>query len=111
RIRVVRGGPCFDACTVRGTSTSDGWHGYKGVACNGEVRIQANDDTLTKTPFDPGTAWHVYRLEVKGTRLRFYVDRGLLLETNDNRYLTGGQVGLESNGTQLEVSSFKVITV
>ncbi|HEY6405857.1 MAG TPA: hypothetical protein VIY29_00160, partial [Ktedonobacteraceae bacterium] len=68
-----------------------------------------NNDVLTQTPFDPQNNWHIYRLEAKGTRLRLYVDGGLSLETNDNRYLTGGQMGLKSNYTQLEVSSFKVI--
>lgn len=108
RIRVVRGNPAFDAGSVRGSASSNGWTGYKIVINNGQAAIASNSDTLTQTPFDPGITPHLYRLEVKGTRLRLYIDGGLSLEANDNRYLTGGQTGLKSFGTQLEVTSFKI---
>lgn len=59
--------------------------------------------------FQPGSGWHTYRLEVQGNNLKFLIDEALALETSDNRYLSGGQVGLWSDEVQLNIRSFKVI--
>lgn len=59
--------------------------------------------------FEPGTDWHTYRLEVKGNTIKFLIDGALVLKTSDNRYLSGGQVGLWNDEVQLNVRSFKVM--
>jgi hypothetical protein len=59
--------------------------------------------------FDPGTKWHTYRLEVKGNTIKFFIDEAPVMETSDNRYLSGGQVGLWNDNVQLNVRSFKVM--
>lgn len=112
RMQIVRGNNCVDM-NIRGTASGNDWQGYKAhIGCNGEVSLSAKDnDTLTKASFDPTTAWHVYRLEVKGASIRLLVDGGLLLNTSDNRYLTGSQVGIKSFSTQINISSYKVFVV
>ena len=110
--------PCF-YITFRGTSLSDGWQGYAAVVCanssNGQaVQIVAIDttnnifDILSNAPFDPQNAWHSYRVEVKGTAIKFFVDGGLLLSADDSRFLGAGQIGLLSEYMQVKLNSFKV---
>ncbi len=109
RMQMVRGNNCVDI-TTRGTATGGDWQGYKASVCNGNVQItSSNGDTLTQASFDPTTAWHVYRFEVKGASLKLFVDNGLLLTTSDNRYLMGSQVGIKSFSTQVNISSYKVL--
>lgn len=110
--------PCFYVA-IRGTSSSNGWQGYAAVVCANlghgpAVQIVAVDstnnvfDVLTTTPFDPQSAWHDYRVEAKGTSIKFFVDGGLLLSADDSRYLNAGQVGLWSEYMQVKLSSFKI---
>ncbi len=110
RVHVIAGWPCFDVA-LRGTSTPDGWHGYKAAVCDQKIRLQADNAILATVPFNPGTIWHTYRFEVEGSHLVFFVDGQPLAETHDTRYHTGGQVGLKSYGTQLEIRSFQVIAL
>lgn len=126
RIQVVstasyQGGTCF-GITVRGVSNTNGWQGYQADVdidgCSsegGDARILGsqfpNDFSLARTPFHPGNSWHIYRVEVKGNDIKFLIDGSLVVEVNDNKYLSGGQVGLWSYGVQLNVSSFKVIAL
>lgn len=104
--------PCFDI-TIRGFQLGDVWQGYKAsVGCDGNVTIKVStgtDAVLVHDRFNPGNAWHTYCFEARDTNIRLFVDGNLTLQTNDNRYLSGGQVGLKSFRTQLSVSSFKVI--
>lgn len=97
-VHVIAGWPCFDMA-LRGTSTPDGWHGYKAAVCDEKIRLQADNAILATVPFNPGTIWHSYRFEVKGSHLTFFVDGHPLAETHDTRYRSGGQVGLKSYGT------------
>lgn len=110
--------PCF-YITLRGTALSDGWQGYVAVVCanssNGQaVQIAAIDttnnifDVLSNAPFDPQNTWHSYRVEVKGTTIKFFVDGGLLLSADDSRFLGAGQIGLLSEYMEVKLSSFKV---
>ena len=108
---------------VRSEDQGRYWVGYSPYPCpNGRcdryALIGAGDhfysavsgtNLIAKTNFEPGTGWHSYRVEVQGTSIRLLVDGALLLETTDSRYLSGGQVGLWSSGTQINVRSFKVI--
>ena len=55
--------------------------------------------------------WHTYRMEVKGNTIKFLIDGAPIVETADNRYLTGGKVGLWSDNAQISVRSFKVIAL
>ncbi len=110
RVHVIAGWPCFDVA-LRGTSTPDGWHGYKAAVCDQKIRLQADNAILATVPFNPGTVWHSYRFEVKDSLLTFFVDGRPLAETHDSQYRTGGHVGLKSYGTQLEIRSFQVIAL
>ena len=66
-------------------------------------------EQLGQVRFDVGNNWHTYRLEAKGTKLSFLIDGKTLLEVNDSRYSSGGQLGFKSYETQLNIRSFKVI--
>lgn len=109
RLRVIRNSTCF-SISLRGTSVTED-KAYKGGVCMGVARIEVNRDILATTPFDDGNAWHIYRVEVKGTTIRLFIDGGLATQTQENRYLSGGQVWLGSYYTELDVSSFKVIAL
>ncbi len=102
--------PCFDI-SLRGAATPAGWQGYKAAICDKKIRIQAGNTILATVPFTPGTQWHTYRFAVKGSHLTFSVDGQLLAQTDDTRYRSGGQVGLKSYGTRLEISSLKVLAL
>ena len=75
-----------------------------------EIRDSSNKP-LIHTVFDPGTREHTYGMEVKGNTLKVFVDREQALETTDNQYLTGTQVGMKSYDTQIAVTAFRVIAV
>jgi hypothetical protein len=68
-------------------------------------------DVLKSAPFSPGTDFHVYRAEVKGNTITFLIDGATVLSVVDNRYLSAGKVGLWCANTQIELSSFKVVTL
>ena len=110
---------------LRGTTVSNNsnnWQGYAtaianidaknyGNTCNVQITTEDYNTQLIKTPFDPGKGRHTYRFEARGTLLRFFIDGGNVLEVNDNRYLTGSQLGLWCYQAQLNVTSFKIIAL
>lgn len=61
--------------------------------------------------FDPGSNWHVYRVEVKGNTVQFYIDENAMASAQDNKYLVAGDVGLWCNQYKIEVRSFTVIAL
>ncbi len=63
---------------------------------------------IKATAFKPGYDWHTYKVEVKGTKIKLFVDGGLMFSGQDNRFLAGGRVGLWSYRTQVSVKSFAV---
>jgi DNA-binding CsgD family transcriptional regulator len=72
-------------------------------------RILTGSNQLAQKAFDPGTGWHTYRLEAKGNRLRVLVDGGVFLQATDNKYLSGGEVGLFADTAPLVVRKFRVV--
>ncbi len=104
-----------DPLLFHGSSTADGWQGYKLTVCVcpvGNIRLTSDDynDVLGRALFDPGTAWHTYRVEVRGSTMTVIVDGTTLLTVHDSRYLSGGQVGIKSS-TQITVSSFTITSL
>jgi Domain of Unknown Function (DUF1080) len=110
--------------SVRGTSAGNGWQGYwasviaaNSYALGTDLYIQNNvannfsQSVLASAPFDPGTDWHTYRVEVNGNDIKVLVDGVLALETQDNQFLTGGQIGFGTADTELVISSFKIIAL
>lgn len=120
KIQVISSGynPCF-GITVRGTSTQDGWQGYKaGIGDCGTIsdaRLSGPDyfyDQQKKdAPFDPGKTLHTYRIEVRDNTVKFQIDSSTILTLTDNRYLNGAEVGLWDQNVQLQVVSFKVVAL
>jgi hypothetical protein len=103
---------------VRSVPTTGDFQGYVGgiytVGMN-TAFIRTYQAVLSKNSFDPGTSWHTYRVEVKGTTISFFIDptqgSSPLLTVEDNQYLSGGQIGLMCSLIQLDISSFKVIAL
>jgi len=98
------------------------WGGGVIYACDGVRRARLTDVTewsvgynlhrqLDSAEFDPGQEWHSYRLEVDGNHLRLLIDGQPVLEADDEG-ATGeagtGQVGLWSQGVELEVRRVSV---
>ena len=69
------------------------------------------DSNLASRAFDPKGDWHTYRLEVRDNTVRLLVDGGEALAASDNRDLLVGRVGFWSKSTQVNVRSFKVISL
>ena len=64
--------------------------------------------TLDSKPFNPGSGWHRFRIEVTGDSLRAFIDGSLVLSAIDNTFVAGDRVGLWSSGAQLNVRQFTV---
>ncbi|HLI27469.1 MAG TPA: family 16 glycoside hydrolase [Chloroflexota bacterium] len=68
----------------------------------------ASSSTLASRQFDPGQNWHLYRFEARGNYLRVIVDGVVFMESADNRFLTGRQVGLIAHEAQINVRAFRI---
>ncbi|MCA1666890.1 MAG: DUF1080 domain-containing protein [Thermomicrobia bacterium] len=73
--------------------------------------INAGNDAIAVKGFKPKAERQTYRLEVQGNTIRFLINGGLVLETNDNRYLSAGELGMSCDQTQIIVHSFRVIAL
>lgn len=107
---------------LRGSTVNGNWAGYEvsignldsanyGSNCNANIDASSSNSALTSAPYDPAKGAHTYRFEAKGNTLRFFIDGGSVLQTTDNQFLSGAQVGLWSNNAQLSVTSFKIIAL
>ena len=69
-------------------------------------------DPYTIAGFQGGadTAWHTYRLVVKGNTLSFFIDGNKVLSATDNTYLHAGYAGLWCSNDQIQVRSFQIIS-
>jgi hypothetical protein len=78
---------------------------------DGEVQIRSAQSccSFSGLKYNSGIGWHIFRLEVEGTHIRFYFDKELILEAQDNRFLSGENVGLWSSKVQINIRSFRVI--
>lgn len=119
-IRVLSAYACFDAATIRGSSTGmwwwTEWHGYKATICaddffNEVAEIKAQDEEIANTGFNLDPSVHTYYLQVENTHVSLWIDSQPVLDVEDNHYLSGGEVGLKSLNTQLDVSSFEIIAL
>ena len=106
--------------TACGTSTSNGWQGYNAGATKDydspTAFIDRTGNGIGNTNFDPGTAWHTYKLEVKGNILSLFIDNAPVVQATDDQYQTcGGQVGFYDGGggigITVQVSSFEVLAL
>ena len=92
-----------------GSSTTDpaGYSTYIDSADGANIAV-VGGDALNNASFNPGTSSHVYRAEVKGNTITFFIDGKNVLSVVDNRFISTGQVGLWCANAQIELSSFKV---
>jgi hypothetical protein len=68
-------------------------------------------DVLANRSFVPGPGWRTYRVEALGPTLRVSVDGVLVLEAEDDRFLTGELLTLYSDEVRLNVRSFRVVAL
>jgi hypothetical protein len=116
RIQQIGGQGCLDAAVIRGSVATDGVQGYRlAIGCLGGATLYAAHGStfysIAHEDFNPGNNWHTYRLEAQGTTISAFIDGIRVLEANDNRYLSGGYIGIKSQATQINVSSFKVFAL
>jgi hypothetical protein len=57
------------------------------------------------------SARHIWRMEVSGNVIQFFLDGRQLITVTDNSYLDPGYAGLWSIGAQIQVGSFKIIAL
>jgi hypothetical protein len=84
---------CAPAAVLGTTGSGSGVHGDLGSKA-----------------FRPELEWRTYRAEVFGNTLKLSIDGTLMLDAPDNRYLSGGKVGILAT-TQVGVRSFKVVAL
>lgn len=58
------------------------------------VWVYAEDDELDSSDYDPGTDSHTYRVEVRGNRIRLFVDGQLAAHAKSNPFLGNPRVGI-----------------
>jgi Domain of Unknown Function (DUF1080) len=99
------------AVGVRGDASSGTIAYYSGGTHSGHAGISDGnlESMIVQKTFTPRNDWHKYRLEAKGNHLKLFIDGALVVESDDNRHLTGSEVGLYSRDVQVNVRSFKVI--
>lgn len=118
KIQVTHPSGCF-GLVLRATSGQNGWQGYRAGTCGPDsypsntayIQAYGDNDPLVKVPFTSNTNVHTYRVEIKDTSIKLFIDGNLIDSTTDNRLLTvasGEEVGLYSVSTQIQVTSFKV---
>jgi hypothetical protein len=91
----------------------EGGDGYAGIVTDMGSGFRAyiwRQDTgeLASAPFNPGSAWHAYRLQAQGDTLTFSIDGNALVSANDSRWSSGGWTGLYEFSSQLAVRSFVI---
>ncbi len=101
----------------------DGQTGYTFAICasagidncgsnSHEILISNGKQNIAEYTYQPNNNdWHTYRIEVKGDTIKVSIDGRSFLNGTDTTYLTGGQIGLMSNRSQISVRSFKVIAL
>jgi hypothetical protein len=82
-----------------------------GGGPSARIQIYTVNTTLAQANYDPGLAWHIYRVEVKNTHIAFLIDGTLVAQANDTSFTSGGQVGLQTYACQLAVSGFTVYSL
>jgi 3-keto-disaccharide hydrolase len=115
-LKLIRGNGLTYGIFVRGDDSGEGyWVGYEGVRQNlGSGATIWSDDYfpyakfVQNAPFEPKSDWQIYRVEVKGTTIKLLVDGATILEVQDNRYISGGKIGLWSQEYQLNIRNFKI---
>jgi len=114
-IQVVNFGDNYSGfgINVRGVPSSPdetGYSTYIDATSGAEISV-VQGDTLKSAPFNPGTNFHVYRAEVKGNTITFLIDGTTVLSVVDNRFISAGEVGLWCANAQIEMSSFKIVSL
>lgn len=118
-MRYARGGIFASASFGIVVRASDGNSGYgaghdahAGGPYRAVVWAIPDGKVLQDTRFHPHATWHNYRVEVRRNTITLVVDGAVLVgPVQDNRFLTGGRVGLWSDGVQISVRRFKVSTL
>lgn len=119
-IQYMSGGYGFGILARGGGDTGyEGWISTNGIAPGLFAGIadasQTPSDFLASASYEVDTAWHTYRLEVKGLNLAFFIDGSEVANTTNASYLSAGRVGLTVNGLwsgcQIMVKNFQVIAL
>jgi hypothetical protein len=90
--------------------------GIRSVTCRQRASIYAGREERAPRNVDDlavlsDTDWHTYRVEVEGTFVRLLIDGEVIVQTTDDQFTEGGQVGLWSNNLELDVRRFRVIAL
>ena len=94
---------------VRVDTGGGGYLAGVDAACNSTVDIRTQNQVLVSKNYELDTEVHLYRVEVKANTIKLFMDGTLVLETMDNRFLSGGQVGLYGSQASFNVHSFRVL--
>lgn len=94
---------------LRGDGSGGGY--YIGIGNGSAVIENTNNNTINSKSYNLDTNWHTYRVEARSNGLALYMDGHLYVSAEDNNYITGGQIGLNTPYVQTNVRSFKVYSL
>ena len=66
---------------------------------------------LARSPAHLETQWHVYRIEVRGSKMLYFVDKTLVAQGSNSKYTRAGNVGIYIDSARIAVRSFKLMTL
>lgn len=75
------------------------------------ARLWASSNPLGQVPVTIDDGWHTYRVEARGSQIRYLIDGAVVLEQTDETYPTGDQLALWSAGVKLTVRAYRVIDI
>ncbi|HKV57467.1 MAG TPA: family 16 glycoside hydrolase, partial [Ktedonobacteraceae bacterium] len=94
---------------LRGDGNGGGY--YVGIGYAAAVIDNTNYNAIVTRPYNLDNNWHTYRVEARSNGLALYIDGHLFVNGEDNNYITGGQIGINTPYVQTNVRSFKVYSL
>jgi hypothetical protein len=72
--------------------------------------LSAMDSNVVVSDYEPGTLWHTYRIEVRGSQVAFFIDdlRKSFATSNDTNLLSDGPLRLISAGAVVRISTVRI---
>jgi len=110
----------FGVFLRQGQGGTSGYGTYAGDFKYGKLagihrfRPEGNPISIEEIRFDDANSWHTYRLEVKGSTIKLFIDGIVRTTTVDTAYRNGSSVGIwarQNSPFRLNIRKFRVIAV
>lgn len=96
---------------ARGNSNSDYVFDIRNCNSTAAITRWSPENRLTEENFTFGSEWHLLRIEVRGSKLTFFIDGKLVASATDTTYLHGGATGVQSWKSRIAVRAFRIVAL